>query len=73
MFWRKVTIKKYNNEILWWKLILNLPHVPAGIIGHFEDKICETLDLMTEMTLCWPRDQTWLSMARNDFKIDFDE
>ena len=27
------------------------PSVPAGIIGHFEDKICETLDLMTEMTL----------------------
>ena len=44
-------------KFLQWKLIWNLPHVPADIIRHFED---ETLDLMTEMTLCWPRDQTWL-------------
>ena len=24
-------------KFLKWKLILNPPHVPAGIIGHFED------------------------------------
>ena len=24
-------------KFLKWKLILNLPHVPASIIGHFED------------------------------------
>ena len=39
-------IKEYDNEILWWKLILSLPHVHAGIIGHFEDEMCETLNLM---------------------------
>jgi len=59
-FWRKFMIKRYNDEILWWKLISNFPHVSAGIIWHFEDKICETLDLMTEMTLVWPRDHPWV-------------
>lgn len=36
-------IKHIDDEILQWKLILNLPHVPMDIIRLFED---ETLDLM---------------------------
>ena len=63
-------INHSNDENLRWKIILSLPHVPASIIGHFEDKICETLDLMTEMNLCWLKDQ---NRTVNDFKIDFDE
>ena len=31
--WSNIMTMKF----LKWKLILNLPHVPAGIIRHFED------------------------------------
>ena len=54
--WSSITTIKLCTE----NLISSLPHVPADIIRHFED---ETLDLMTEMTLCWPRDQTGLWMT----------
>ena len=31
--WSNIMTMKF----LKWKIILNLPHVPTGIIGHFED------------------------------------
>ena len=46
-FWRKVKILHYNDEIFWKEKLFWTSLWPAGIIGHFEDKICETLDLMT--------------------------
>ena len=46
-------IKQYDDEIFAEKLYLKLPHVPADIIRHSEDSICETLDLMRFKTLKW--------------------
>ena len=58
-------IKHIDNEILQWKLILNLPHVPVDIIILFED---ETLNLMAKMTLLLTKRP---NRTVNDFKIDF--
>lgn len=33
---------------------------PAGFVGHLEDTTCETLDLVTEMTLADQRTKTGL-------------
>ena len=46
-------IKHIDDEILQWKLILNLPHVPVDIIRLFEGQINETLDLMRLKTRQW--------------------
>ena len=54
-----------DNEILQWKMILSLPHVPVDIIRPLED---ETLELMTKMTLLLTKRP---NRTVNDFKIDF--
>ena len=72
-FWRKVTINHYNDEIFEMKIYFEPPSMLVGIIGHFEEKMCETLDLMTENTLCRPKDYPWLWMTVKLTLMNFDE
>ena len=60
-------------KFLEMKIYFDPPSGLLALLDTLKTKICDTLDLITEMTLCPPKDQTLTAIDCKMILMDFDE